>query len=261
LDKNFTVEQVKAALLAIRNKISEPQMSMLRAHYLYRTLSMERVARFGGYGEYRAGNLQYGALCGRIARELGFVSPGAQTYTIAESIERDDKGDAQWRMDDVAVTAIEQAGWFSQVADEKPEPMHPEKVPETEREALIKARVGQGNFRTDVIALWGSCAVTGCSLSKVLVASHLVPWASCTTNQERLDPFNGLLLTPNLDRLVDRCLIAFNEDGSILLSKDLTSVELAALGVSEKSKLRFVRPAMLPYLQRHRELFCANQKV
>jgi hypothetical protein len=253
--KPFPVDQLKSALVAIRPKISDPQMSMLRAHYLYRTLSMERIANFGGYGEYRAGNSQYGTLCGHIAREVGFVSPGAQTYTIAESVERDHNGDAQCRMDDAATKAIEQAGWFSQVAEEKPEPMQPEKVPQTEREALIKARVGQGNFRTDVIALWGGCAVTGCSMSKILVASHLVRWAACATNQERLDPFNGLLLTPNLDKLVDPLLIAFNDDGSILLSNELTAEERAILGVSEKSKLRFVRPAMLPYLQKHRRLF------
>jgi hypothetical protein len=258
--KTFPVDQLRSALVAILPKISEPQMSMLRAHYLYRTLSMERIANFGGYGEYRAGNSQYGTLCGNIARELGFVSPGAQTYTIAESVERDESGNAQWRMDDVATKAIEQVGWFSQVAEEKPKPTQPREVPETEREALIKARVGQGNFRTDLIALWGSCAVTGCSLSKILVASHLVPWAACASNQERLDLFNGLLLTPNLDRLIDRCLIAFNDDGSILLSKELTAEELSILGVSEKSKLRFVRPAMLPYLQRHRELFRTSEE-
>jgi hypothetical protein len=255
MEKPFPVERVESALLAIQVKISQPQMSMLRAHYLYRTLSMERIANFGGYGEYRAGNLQYGALCGRIARELGFVSPGDQTYTIGTVCEeRDSKGAAQWQLDEPIVRALESAGWFSQVASEKLVPILREDF-DTEREAVIKARVGQGNFRTDLIALWGSCAVTGCTLSKILVASHLVPWAACVTNQERLDPFNGLLLTPNLDRLVDRCLIAFNDDGSILLSKDLTAEELAILGVSEKSKLRFVRPAMLPYLQRHRELF------
>lgn len=258
LDKNFSAEQVKAALLAIRCKVSEAQMSMLRAHYLYRTLSMERIANFGGYSEYRAGNLQYGALCGCIARELGFISPGDQTYTIASvSAEPDGKGAAQWQMDDAAVKAIEDAGWFSHVAEEGREttPTQPKEKAETERETLIKARVGQGTFRTDVIALWGSCAVTGCSLSEILVASHLVPWAACATNRERLDPFNALLLTPNLDKLIDRCLIAFNDDGSILLSKKLRAQELTLLGINEQSRLRFVRPAMLCYLQRHRELF------
>jgi hypothetical protein len=255
VQKPFLVDQLRSALVAIRPKISDPQMSMLRAHYLYRTLSMERIAKFGGYGDYHDGNLQYGALCGRIARQLGFMSPGCQTFTIAESTERDEEGDAQWRMDDAAVKAIERAGWFSQVSDEAPGPTQPGQVPETEREALIKARVGQGSFRTDLIALWGGCAVTGCSLSNILVASHLVPWKACATDQERLDPFNGLLLTPNLDKLVDRCLIAFDDDGSVLLSKHLTDAEWATLGVNERSKLRFVRPAMLPYLRRHRELF------
>jgi HNH endonuclease len=257
MDKNFTIEQMKAALLTVRSKISEPQMSMLRAHYLYRTLSMERIATFGGYGEYRAGNLQYGVLCGRIAEQLGFVHR-SKTYTIASGEENDSEGHFQWQMDDVVVTALGELRWFPPSSEPAKSVIPSESPQETEREALIKARVGQGNFRTDVIALWGSCAVTGCSLSTILVASHLVPWAACATNQERLDPFNGLLLTPNLDRLVDRLLIAFNDDGSILLSKELMADELAILGVTERSKLRFVRPAMLPYLQRHRELFRAQ---
>jgi len=105
------------------------------------------------------------------------------------------------------------------------------------------------------MALWGICAVTGCSLSRILVASHIVPWERCVTARERLDAFNGLLLTPNLDKLVDRFLISFNDDGSILLSKNLGTEERVILGVSEQSRLRFVRPAMRPYLQRHRELF------
>jgi hypothetical protein len=256
MEKPFPVYALKSALETIRPKMSEPQMSMLRAHYLYRTLSMRRIATFAGYSNYRAGNLQYGALCGRIARELGFSSPGDQTYTVATvSPERDSKGEAQWLMDNPVVQALDKLGWFKGIAKEKPElpPKEFRDIPEqTEREALIKARIGQGSFRTDVIALWGSCAVTGCSLSKILVASHIVPWAACLTNEERLDPFNGLLLTPNLDKLVDRCLITFNDDGTILFSKELPTKERAILGISELSKLRFVRPAMLPYLQRHR---------
>jgi hypothetical protein len=68
-----------------------------------------------------------------------------------------------------------------------------------------------------------------------------------------------LLLTPNLDRLVDCFLISFNDDGTILLPKDLSAGERASLGVSEKSKLRFVPPATLPYVQRHRVLFLEKQ--
>jgi putative restriction endonuclease len=73
---------------------------------------------------------------------------------------------------------------------------------ETERQSLIRARIGQGIFRAEVIAVWQGCSVTGCRIEKLLVASHLVPW-KLATNAERLDKFNGLLRTPNLDKLVD----------------------------------------------------------
>jgi len=258
LDKNFTVKQVEAALLAIRPKISEPQMSMLRALYYHGILSMERIAFFGGYGKDNttAGNGAFGALCKKIARQLGDEDLG--TSAIASGAGEDDsRGYFQWRMDDVVTKAIRQLGWFPVLPETKQETDSPSErrtAQETEREALTKARIGQGRFRIDVIAVWECCAVTGCALSQILVASHIVPWKDAT-DTERLDPFNGLLLTPNLDRLFDQCLVAFNDDGSILLSKSLSAEMKTALGVNEQCKLRFVRPAMLPYLQRHRALF------
>ena len=262
MEKPFTIEQMKSALIAIRPEIAEPQMSMLRAHYLYRLLSMERIARFGGYSYYGSANLQYGKLCGRIARELGYRPTGSKTYTIASvSSDRDKKGEFQWQMDNVVVKALERTGWFSQVVKELAESSEPVRIAETERDALVQARIGQGKFRTDVIALWGCCAVTGCSMSGVLVASHIVPWAQCATNEERLDPLNGLLLTPNLDKLFDQFLISFKNDGAILLSKELRAEERAALGIAEQRGLQFVPPAMRPYLKRHRDLFSKKQKI
>lgn len=136
--KSFTVDQMKSALLAVQGKISAHQMSMLRAHYVYRMLSMRQIATLGGYRNYRAGNSQYGALCGRVARELGFTSPGDQTYTIATvAPERDEKGEYQWRMDDVVVKALEKIGWFRDAAKKKPEPS---RLPTPSR--VLFARVG-----------------------------------------------------------------------------------------------------------------------
>jgi predicted restriction endonuclease len=79
---------------------------------------------------------------------------------------------------------------------------------ETERLALVRARLGQGPFRTRLVERWGGrCPVTGCSQEQALRASHMKPWR-CSTNQERLDSANGLLLTANLDALFDRFLIS-----------------------------------------------------
>jgi len=77
-------------------------------------------------------------------------------------------------------------------------------IPETEKDALIKSRVGQGRFRTEQKIYWKNhCAVTGCTLIDLLKASHIKPWRD-GSNEERLDKYNGLLLVPNLDSAFDK---------------------------------------------------------
>lgn len=93
----------------------------------------------------------------------------------------------------------------------------------TQREQLVLARVGQGRFRASVLALWdGRCAVTGCSLGAVIRASHLLPWRAAS-NEERLDPENGLPLVATLDALFDGGLISFDPEGVLLATRAMTS--------------------------------------
>jgi predicted restriction endonuclease len=126
-------------------------------------------------------------------------------------------------------------------------------IPETTKQALIHARIGQGGYRKRMLRLWeGQCALTGCSVETVLVASHAKPWAEAS-NQERLDEYNGLLLAASIDRLFDAGLISFSDEGSILLSAVLEPDDLRSLGVSLESKLRRVSEQHKPYLKVHRE--------
>ena len=54
---------------------------------------------------------------------------------------------------------------------------------------------------------WDSkCAVTGLAIPELLKASHIKPWKD-STDEERLDIFNGLLLAPHLDAAFDRGFI------------------------------------------------------
>ena len=82
----------------------------------------------------------------------------------------------------------------------------------TERAALTQARIGQGRFRADVTRLWGRgevCALTAIALPELLIASHIRPWRD-SSNEERLDPANGLLLATHADKLFDRHLPSFD---------------------------------------------------
>ena len=91
-------------------------------------------------------------------------------------------------------------------------------IDETTRERFIQARLGQGQFRQDIMRRWqGACAVTGCTQPEVLRASHIRPWRE-SSNEERLDPANGILLAANLDALFDRFLISFDDDGHMRIS-------------------------------------------
>jgi hypothetical protein len=106
-----------------------------------------------------------------------------------------------------------------------------EKLNETEKQALINARRGQGAFREAVSANWNhACAVTNCSQREVLRASHIKPWRS-SSNDERLNPSNGLLLSANLDALFDRGLISFDAKGRMLLSHSIHPETIEILGL------------------------------
>jgi HNH endonuclease len=263
MKKPFPIQKLKFALRAIEHDITEQQRQMLMMHYANRVASMECIARFAQYGSFHSANSQYGTLAGKIADQLGYKRRDHnRTYTIATACStRDSKGHRQWRLDDEVAQALEQLGWVSPCEGEAVGSLYSQlaDVPDTEREALMKARRGQGVFRNEVVALWSACAVTGCSLFRILVASHIVPWRDAS-DHERLDPFNGLLLTPNFDSLFDSFLISFEDNGSILLSKNLSTEMRTALGVNGHQKLRFVRPETQRYLERHRRIFLEREQ-
>jgi putative restriction endonuclease len=85
----------------------------------------------------------------------------------------------------------------------------------TERDALTKARLGQGLFRHRVSELEPACRVTGLARQQFLVASHIKPWRSCD-NSERLSGTNSLLLSPHVDKLFDRHWISFDSAGELI---------------------------------------------
>lgn len=124
-------------------------------------------------------------------------------------------------------------------------------LPPPIRRALANARIGQGSYRKRMLALWGGqCALTGCEVEEVLIASHARPFAMCDTSAECLDEYNGLLLSANLDRLFDRGLIAFQNDGAVLQKAGADLADLV-----QADRLRTIHPRHAPYLTWHRKHF------
>jgi putative restriction endonuclease len=92
----------------------------------------------------------------------------------------------------------------------------------------------------------------GLSNLSLLKASHIKPWRD-SSNQERLDPENGLLLHPALDHLFDSGLITFDDTGKIVISEKLSESDLEKLNVTHNMVLRKISDGTKRYLKFHRK--------
>lgn len=126
-------------------------------------------------------------------------------------------------------------------------------LPDTTREAVILSRVGQGKFRDQLVDYWKKCAVTEAECVPLLKASHIKPWRDAN-NEERLDPHNGLLLSPTIDAAFDAGYITFDANGKILLSRSIEGAAAYQLHISSKLRInsRLLTDQHRKYLEYHR---------
>lgn len=122
-------------------------------------------------------------------------------------------------------------------------------ITDTEKELMVKARIGQGKFKKLLIERECKCAICGVTDPRVLIASHIKPW-SVSTNRERLDENNGLLLCPNHDALFDKHLITFDLQGKIVISQTLDEVTRIFLNVHDELRVKLTEK-QLSYMVGH----------
>jgi putative restriction endonuclease len=123
----------------------------------------------------------------------------------------------------------------------------------TEAERWVVQRVGQPPFRAALLDFWqGRCCVTALDVAEQLRASHIKPWASCESDDERLDMFNGLLLSPNMDARFDSGLMTIGEDGPVRLSSLLSAAAMATLVMLPPCPVKGLRSQHLEQFRYHR---------
>jgi hypothetical protein len=126
-------------------------------------------------------------------------------------------------------------------------------IDQTTKAALISARRGQGRFREGVSLVEYECRFTHVSNPALLVASHIQPWHRCSTNEARLDPFNGLMLTPTYDRLFDRGYISFTPESRLIISNELPREDIQKIRMDRDLETTPFRGEQLKYLAYHRD--------
>ncbi|MCU7374890.1 HNH endonuclease [Paucibacter sp. O1-1] len=127
-------------------------------------------------------------------------------------------------------------------------------IPETDRTAIVLARRGQGLFKRRVMEIEQACRVTRVDREEHLRASHCKPWRD-SSNEERLDGENGLLLTPSIDHLFDRGFISFADDGALIVSPVAHHNSLRRMGIDTTSSMQVgaFSAGQRRYLDYHRD--------
>ena len=125
----------------------------------------------------------------------------------------------------------------------------------TEKYQLVRSRVGQGQYRSNLERHEAGCRITGITDKRFLTASHIKPWAR-SDDFEKLDGNNGLLLSPHIDRLFDRGYVSFEDSGQLMFSPFLPSDVAAAWNLNNPAIEKPLSSKQAVYMDFHRnEIF------
>lgn len=127
-------------------------------------------------------------------------------------------------------------------------------IAQTEKDALVKSRRGQGVYRQNLMRIENFCRITKVDNPIHLIGSHIKPWRE-SNNNERLDGENGLLLTPSIDHLFDRGFISFKDNGILLIAPVADKISLNRLGLETTSETNVgnFTSGQQGYLEYHRD--------
>lgn len=119
---------------------------------------------------------------------------------------------------------------------------------------LRKARIGQGAYREKLLNECPFCPITMINDERLLIASHIKPWA-VSTDKERLDPKNGFMLSPLYDKLFDRGFITFTDERRVIISNWLSPHNKKRIGLKDNDffQLLPIDAERKLYLSYHRD--------
>lgn len=122
------------------------------------------------------------------------------------------------------------------------------------KEKLISSRLGQGKYREKLLEDMPFCPFTKINDERLLRASHIKPWIQ-SNDKEKIDPKNGLILSPTYDVLFDRGFITFKDDGTLIVSPFISPMNQKRLNIKTGKKMQinmFFDKKRSSYMDYHR---------
>ena len=256
--ENLAVDDYITAFRQLRERMSNSDLLILEAHYKSPNFDMTatQLAKQINFKNHSAANLHYGRLADKFLKFFNIDSFDIKLDILVYL----DKYDNEWHwiLRPNVIQALKALNWFenphpSNISQET-EPLGAgfESPKETVRESITQSRIGQDKFREELIKYWQGCSVTSCKQIEVLRASHIKPWRD-SSDAERLNLYNGLLLIPNLDSCFELGLISFTDEGRIIISNRLDRQAAELLGTKQDLKLLRIEQRHRDFMTYHRE--------
>lgn len=195
--------------------------------------------------------------CGRLKYEQFENDTRNPVHLIFRNIDYDDFNENEelieiyfWKPEKVERTSKSKISKKDQISEDRKN--NYKKPTKTERKGLVTSRVGQGWYRREIVRKWkGKCPISKVDIPSILISSHILPWSS-STDEQRLDVNNGILLSPVYDSLFDRNLISFEDNGEIIISSKVSLENRKKLNIDQSIKIP-INKEMIPYLKEHRK--------
>lgn len=106
-----------------------------------------------------------------------------------------------------------------------------------EKTEISNARYGQGKYREQLLEQCRFCPFTMISDERLLIASYIKPWAAAN-EKEKIDPYNGYMLSPLYDTLFDKGFITFTENRHVILSEFISPYTWKQIGLKNNSFIK-----------------------
>ena len=129
----------------------------------------------------------------------------------------------------------------------------PDKKKQAERKEISRAREGQGKYREQLLEQCRFCSFTMIADERLLIASHIKPWAA-SNDVEKIDPYNGYILSPLYDKLFDKGFITFTENRHVILSEFISPYTWKQIGLKNDTFVKTLPmdDKRIEYLKFHR---------
>lgn len=106
-----------------------------------------------------------------------------------------------------------------------------------ETSCVSKSRDGQSKYREKLLEQCHFCPFTMVADERLLIASHIKPWAA-SNDEEKIDPYNGYILSPLYDKLFDKGFITFTNDKHLILSEFISSYTWKQLNLKNNTFIK-----------------------